>query len=173
MNPLERRSDTEKPELFEFAKTREDETVVQAAIRFLLAHEEISVTLVGFSDSAQIDEALEAVSGYTPLTADQLSLIRENSGRSFEGICTGCQYCDSCPEGIPNPKFMDAYNHLLLYSSEDEVLARLKNHWNIPADMAARCTECGSCEEACTQHLPIIERLRETVKADEKPAAEA
>jgi uncharacterized protein len=26
-------------------------------------------------------------------------------------------------------------------------------------DVAAECLKCGQCEKACTQHLPIIERL--------------
>jgi hypothetical protein len=55
---------------------------------------------------------------------------------------------------------MDAYNHKLLRGSDQEILDRLKWHWGISPDEAARCSECGQCEEACTQHLDIIERLK-------------
>jgi predicted aldo/keto reductase-like oxidoreductase len=27
--------------------------------------------------------------------------------------------------------------------------------------LAATCTQCGACEQRCTQHLPIIQRLNE------------
>jgi hypothetical protein len=37
---------------------------------------------------------------------------------------------------------------------------RLKWHWSLPASVAQRCNECGGREEASTQHLPIIRRLK-------------
>ncbi len=168
MNPLGGGLIPQHPELFEFLKTRKEETAVEAALRFLLAHEDITVSLVGFSNIKEIDEALNAVSGYKPLSKAQISLMKEKAGRSFEGICTGCQYCDDCPEGIPIPKYMDAYNHKLLYGSDEQLLERLKDHWGIPQDLAARCVECGKCEGACTQHLPIIDRLKEVAKAKKR-----
>jgi len=59
---------------------------------------------------------------------------------------------------IDIPKFMDAYNEKLLGS---DMLSRLKWHWNESVDNAAKCIACGKCEALCTQHLPIIERLKE------------
>jgi predicted aldo/keto reductase-like oxidoreductase len=56
---------------------------------------------------------------------------------------------------------MDAYNHKLLYGRKEELLNRLSWHWNISKHDAGKCVDCGVCEELCTQHLPIISRLRE------------
>ena len=53
---------------------------------------------------------------------------------------------------------MDTFNEKLLGLSMPE---RLKYHWGIPASGAAECLECGYCETLCTQHLPIMERLKE------------
>ena len=33
---------------------------------------------------------------------------------------------------------------------------------------AADCTECGNCEEACTQHLDVVDRLVEMAKWEQK-----
>jgi predicted aldo/keto reductase-like oxidoreductase len=40
-------------------------------------------------------------------------------------------------------------------------MRRLAWYWNIGLEEAAKCTACGQCEEACTQHLPIIKRTEE------------
>ncbi len=171
MNPLGGGLIPQHPELFEFLKTQGDETAVEAALRFLLAHEDITVTLVGFSRLQEVDDALKAVSGYRAISSEQIEAMKEKAGRSFEGICTGCQYCDDCPEGIPIPQLMDAYNHKILYGDEAQIVERLKEHWGIPQDVALRCAECGNCESACTQHLPIIDRLKEVARAKGKKKA--
>ena len=169
MNPLGGGLIPGNPDLFSFVKTREDEGVVEAALRFLIAHEEITSSLVGFGDSDHVATALRAVEGYRPIAAEQLAAIKARASSSFEGICTGCQYCDDCPEGIPIPKLMDAYNQKLLRGDYQQLVNRLRWHWNIAPEEAGRCIECGQCEEACTQHLDIIGRLKEIAAG--KPAA--
>ena len=59
---------------------------------------------------------------------------------------------------------MESYNHLLLKNG-DSVANRLKWHWGAKIDELEKCTECGKCERACTQHLPILERFEELKKA--------
>jgi hypothetical protein len=165
MNPLGGGLIPGNPELFSFIKTQPDETIVEAALRFLIAHKEITVSLVGFGTTDHVDEAISAAEGYQEISEAQLEEIKSRASASFEGICTGCHYCDGCPEEIPIPKLMDAYNQKLLHGDYQQLLNRLKWHWNIPAEEAARCIECGQCEEACTQHLDITGRLKEIVAA--------
>jgi hypothetical protein len=58
---------------------------------------------------------------------------------------------------------MDTYNQKLLNKNDENAIAnRLKWHWGgMDKSGAALCTACGICEEACTQHLDIINRLKE------------
>jgi hypothetical protein len=166
MNPLGGGLIPNNPDLFSFVKTHDDETTVQAALRFLIAHDDITVSLVGFGSKEHVDEAIAAADGYEPISAEQLAAIKARASANFEGICTGCGYCEGCPEEIPIPKLMDAYNQKLLHGDYKSLLNRLKWHWNVPADEAAKCIECGQCEEACTQHLDITGRLKEIVEAN-------
>ncbi len=166
MNPLGGGLIPQNPQLFEFVKTRDDETVVEAALRFLIAHEEITVSLVGFGNIDHVREALGAANGYRPIDSKTIERIKDNASRSFEGICTGCQYCvDECSSEVPIPQLMDAYNQKLLYGSMQDAINRLNWHWSIPPSDAEKCIECGNCEAACTQHLNIIERLAEIAGA--------
>jgi hypothetical protein len=161
MNPLGGGIIPQNPDVFDFVRTREDETVVEAALRFLFAHDRITAALVGFSNKEQVKEAVAAVEGYQPLSEEKFQKIKSGIQESFRDLCTGCQYCENCPEGIPISKMMDAYNQYLLLGQEQHALNQLKWHWNIPPSEADKCIGCGQCEEACTQHLNIIARLRE------------
>jgi len=164
MNPLGGGLIPQHPEVFSFIKSREDQGMVEAALHFLWSHPEITTTLVGFSNVQEIREALAAVESFRAVDSAHVERIRAAIGDAFLHLCTGCQYCDNCPEGIPVPQLMDAYNHLHLTGKKDAIAERLKWHWNLPASEASRCNECGSCEAACTQHLPIIERLKAIVE---------
>jgi predicted aldo/keto reductase-like oxidoreductase len=166
MNPLGGGIIPRHPERFDFLR-RPGESMVSSALRFLWDHPEISVTLVGFGTTGHVEEALAAIDGYKPRTEAELAAIKAGAQASFEGICTGCAYCtgadSKCPQGIPIPQFMDAYNQKLLRTSDrsDPAGDRLRWHWSIDRAIAGKCTACGQCEKACTQHINIIERLKE------------
>jgi predicted aldo/keto reductase-like oxidoreductase len=161
MNPLGGGIIPQHPELFGFVKTQADETIVEGALRFLFAHEQISVVLVGFGDINEVRAAVRAVEGYRPIEQARLESMMSEVNGSFEGLCTGCQYCDDCPEGIHIPQLMEAYNQKLLSGNDKDLLDRLKWHWQLPKEEGLKCVECGQCESACTQHLDIVKRLKE------------
>jgi predicted aldo/keto reductase-like oxidoreductase len=162
MNPLGGGVIPQHPELFNFLKRDSNEDTIHAALHFLWDHADLTTTLVGFGTDAEVKNALAAVDNYKPRTASELSDVKKRASLSMEGICTGCAYCDDCPEGIPIPKYMDAYNQKMLSASkaDKEISDRLKWHWHIPAKDAAKCVACGHCEAACTQHIDIIGRLK-------------
>ena len=162
MNPLGGGLIPQNPEKFKFL-CRQGENSIDAALRFLWDHQDISVTLVGFQNSNHVKDALATLSTYKPRTTSELAALKTGNHSTLEGICTGCSYCDDCPQGVPIPQFMDTYNQILLNPPEksDVIENRLKWHWHIDRSAAGLCNACGQCEKACTQHLNIIERLKE------------
>ncbi len=163
MNPLGGGIIPKHPDRFDFLRTRAEETVVDAALGFLLNDPRITVSLVGFANQKDLQETIHAVENFKPLEQEQIDSIRNNLKDTFDELCTGCQYCDNCPEEIPIPKMMDAYNHYMLEGTDTALLNRLKWHWGIGADndVISKCIACGQCEDICTQKLPIINRLEE------------
>jgi predicted aldo/keto reductase-like oxidoreductase len=77
MNPLGGGIIPQHPELFEFLKHGPEERATHAALRFLWDHRDISVTLVGFNDEAQVKDTLKAINGYTPRTEAELAAVNE------------------------------------------------------------------------------------------------
>jgi len=159
MNPLGGGLIPKNAERLSFLKGPQDRDVVEAALRFNISQPAISAALVGFSSKEQIDQAVSAVENFKPYPATHIEEVKSHITASFEGFCTGCGYCLPCPASVEIPKMMDAYNQKILDGKDQAIISRLKWHWGLTPDVAAACLQCGECEEKCTQHLPIRERL--------------
>lgn len=161
MNPLGGGIIPNNPDRFDFVKTAPKETVVEAALRFLINDERINVSLVGFANKKQIDDAISAVNGFKKIPQERIDKIKESLRGYFNQLCTLCRYCDHCPAGIPIPFAMESYNQYALTKNPQRMLDQLEGHWAVKWDdfMAKECTKCGLCEKACTQKLDIINRL--------------
>ncbi len=161
MNPLGGGLIPRHADRFDFIRGPADADVVTAALRFNLSHPAVTCALVGFSERRHVDAAIAALEGFTPHDAAFVSNLEKRIEAGFEYLCTGCGYCLPCPKDVPIPRFMDAYNMLILGERKEAVPSRLKWQWALQASQAGRCDACGQCETSCTQHLPIIQRLRE------------
>ena len=167
MNPVGGGLIPENPEIFSYLTEGTELNVAQAALRFVASHQEITVALNGFTTKEQIDEAVKAVENLEEKPAADV-IAGYTEGVSLNNLCTGCGYCRVCPVDIPIPEYMEAYNMKLLIGKDQECLNRLKWQWGIPKEGAGECIACKKCEEACTQHLPIIERLDKIAKMTEE-----
>ncbi len=162
MNPLGGGLIPQNPQRFAFLKTATADNVVSGALQFNLSHPDITTALVGFANTQEIDQATGAVDNFTPYNKKQRRELQKNLKTSFADLCTGCGYCLPCPVNIPIPQYLDSYNQLILTDGNQQaVLNRYKMHWDITPQQAKECIACGACEERCTQHLPIIQRLAE------------
>ncbi|MCL2717449.1 MAG: aldo/keto reductase [Lachnospiraceae bacterium] len=156
MNPLGGGLIPDNPDKFAYLTEGTNLNVAGAALRFVASHREITIALAGCATKAHVDDACLAVENLVERPAAEIYLEYENKGESIDDMCTGCGYCDKCPVGVQIPKFMDAYNMVLLGGS---FMNRLAWHWDVTAEDAGACTRCGLCEGLCTQHLNIMDRL--------------
>jgi len=163
MNPLGGGLIPQHPELFDFVKTKPDESVVEAALRFLINDDRITAAIVGFGNKEHLAEAIRTVDGFDPIAESEIERIHDDIKGAFDKLCTSCGYCDKCPQKIPVPKMMFAYNHLALTKKPIDMVNCIQWDWGIDlhSNIFSKCVECGLCEELCTQKLPIINRLKE------------
>ncbi len=150
------------PEHFEFIRHEGDSSLTEAAVRFNLSLPEVTVALVGFRNKADVDEVVDGVDRFTPLSPEAIAGHHDRMAAAGRDFCTQCGYCRDCPADIPIVRIMDAYNQRLL-DGPQAAIDMMKYHWGIRDVSLAieACTECRQCEEACTQHLPILERFDE------------
>ncbi|MBZ4647670.1 MAG: aldo/keto reductase [Clostridia bacterium] len=160
MNPLGGGIIPQNPEFYSFIKENENDSLVQAALKFNASHKEITVVLPGMGTIEEVEENVKAGENFGEMTEEKLNKMAKMLNESLDALCTGCQYCKGCPKDIEIPKYMDAYNMYILNKENTAISDRLKWHWGMNKEKAAECIECGKCEAQCTQHLPIIERLK-------------
>ena len=160
MNPLGGGLIPQKADYFDFIRNDDDETVVDAALRFNASHDEITTVLAGMSSVEEVIQNCKIGDNLEKFDSAKLKEIEGRLFNSMDKLCTGCRYCEHCPKKIPVSKYMLSYNNKILLN-EQEVLNNLKWHWGIESKGVKACIECGICESKCTQHLPIISRLKE------------
>ena len=167
MNPLSGGLIPQHEKQFAFL-AQGNETPTEAALRFCINCPQISVTLVGFTTREHVDTACRIAEAAKSFTDEEIDRIRAHVSQNMNALCTGCGYClKCCPENIPIANYMQIYNEKLLFKrTQKEMMEKIEFNykWGLLADRladAGACTECAACEQACTQHLNIIDRLKE------------
>ena len=138
---------------------------VEWAFRWLCDHPQVATVLSGCNEAEQIDENLRIFDTVEPgiMTKEERELmdrVRQAYLDRTKIGCTGCRYCMPCPNGVDIPGMFAAWNRAGLYETDP------KNDFDLQQivsrdETAHHCVECGACEAACPQHLPIIESLKE------------
>jgi len=147
------------------------ERVPELALRFVLSNPDVTVALSGMSTLRMVEENVQ-------ICADPVSLTnadRQAIGTHLERLknmadlyCTGCNYCQPCPQGVAIPRIFEAYNRGRVYdlwASAREGYAGIgAASWD-SGKKAGACTSCGVCESKCPQHLKIRDQLKEAATA--------
>ena len=132
------------------------------AIRYVASMDNIITVLSGMSSLAQMEDNLSYMKNFQPLNKAEQEVIAkaQKALREDQSIpCTACHYCtDGCPMSIPIPEIFAVRNRVLSFKpwdggKRDYVIATTGK------GKAGDCIQCGQCEAACPQHLPIIELL--------------
>ncbi len=142
-----------------------DRTPAEWALRWVCNHPEVSVVLSGMSTMEQLEENLETAGDALPgsLTEEELALIDEVRDIYLSRMkvnCTECGYCIPCPSEVAIPRVFSLYNEASMYETV-EGAARSYSRMLENESGAPSCVECGECEEACPQDIPIIEALKQ------------
>lgn len=153
-----------------FLAVRPDKSVASWALRFVGSKPQVKVILSGMSNEEQVRDNLATFKNFEPLSeleaATVSEVVKEVKSRINIG-CTRCRYCMPCPSGVNIPRNFAIWNNYGMYQNAGE--ARWNYFENMKAEERAdQCVECGACEKACPQHLPIREKLKQVVADMEK-----
>jgi predicted aldo/keto reductase-like oxidoreductase len=136
-----------------------DLSTAGTALRFVLDNPHVTTAICGFERASDVDENVR-VAGSPGLTAEQRARLvagvskLEEQGRR---VCTQCGYCMPCEQGVLIKDILKLANNARLFGLLEASRARYRNFK--PEQRADACTQCGACEEKCTNNTPIREEL--------------
>jgi len=140
------------------------------ALRYAASQEGVFMVLSGMSDLAQMDENIAVMRDFEPLTEKEYEAVERAKTILFsqkQVACTACKYCtEVCPQKVTIPGILECLNSHYRHPRWDGTsLYAVRTKYGAPA---SACVDCGACENACPQQLPIRELLKEAVEVFEK-----
>jgi len=157
-----------------FRETDPDRTPADWALHWLWNQPEITTVLSGMSSAKIVEANLQSLKNFQPLSSNELAIyadVVDIFKQSDKINCTSCNYCLPCPKGINIPACLSAYNAsytqgyitgMTLYLTSAAMLAKTSLS-------PTNCNQCGKCEKACPQHLPIRKDLKKVTRRLEPP----
>lgn len=139
------------------------------AIRYAASLDNIVTVLSGMSSIEQVRDNVSYMEHFKQLNENERVVIDE-AQKAYNKIacipCTSCGYCiEGCSQNINIPKILDTYNHKMIH--DDLPGAQYRYQFAVIQDdlsgtrgKASDCNACGNCESICTQHINIIENLK-------------
>ena len=138
----------------------------ELALRFVLGHPGVCCALSGMQTVEMVEQNTAVASLEVPMTREQWQQAgesMENLKKFSELYCTGCAYCQPCPQGIEIPKIFQAYTYHNVYGlieSAKKDYERYVNNEKKPGATSKDCIGCGFCESKCPQKLSIRDLLK-------------
>jgi predicted aldo/keto reductase-like oxidoreductase len=143
-----------------FKKANPHRSSAAWALDFCASHPAVKVILSGMSDMAQIEDNVETLSNFTPMTKEEYKAIDDVvaflNSQPHVG-CTGCRYCMPCPKGVDIPACFSAYNGYMKLHDKRNLYYMLEIELKNKGPEI--CVKCGACVKKCPQHLDIPNEL--------------
>lgn len=146
---------------------RPGQSIASWGLRFAGSFEGVDVVHSGMNDMFQLEDNLNTFQNWEPMGQEEKQILAElviELEKVPSVACTACGYCvDGCPVRINIPRIIKLYNEYLVYQD----LARARRAYPFECEalkgrgLPNECIACRKCEVICTQHLPIVDTLKE------------
>lgn len=140
-------------------------SIASWGIRFAASLEGVSTVFSGMKNFEEIEDNVSYMEDFKPLDEEEKKILRKSRKIIADHIPIACTYCDyclkECPENIPISKFFSLYNDAKNAIEIQDLYYVYYSNYAKEGSPASACTECGECEKICTQHLPVINNLKD------------
>ena len=152
-------------ELYKKLTGKQSLATYELALRFVLGNKNISCALSGMENEDMLVKNVQVANDNTPMTKEEWNQITNSMQelKKFSDLyCTGCNYCQPCPQKINIPRIFSSFTMHNVYGLNDVAKNEYNHYINHPDDgnTPDQCTDCGLCEEKCPQNLKIRSELK-------------
>ena len=134
----------------------------ELALRFVLGYDAVSLALSGMQSIEMVEKNVAIAEAAASVTAEERQAYKATNDK-LKGLselyCSGCAYCNVCPQGIRPQQHFKAYNRAKVWglyeaAKEDYLADGLYKE-------AEKCLNCGACSAECPQFIGIPEKMAE------------
>ena len=163
MGPLMGGSLTDGGDAFLKRMEADAASAAEMGLRFVWGNPAVDIALSGMSTLEQLEENVRYAERSASIPQGERQALTDRS-RELEELndlyCTGCNYCDVCPQKIRPGQIFQLYLRHHVWELDDSVRAALENTG--PFGLKAtptECTKCGACSDRCPQKIDIPKEL--------------
>ncbi len=137
-------------------------TAEELALRFVLGYDAVTLALSGMQSIEMVEQNVAIAEKACQVTPEERRAYKATNDK-LKGLselyCSGCAYCNVCPQGIKPQQHFKAYNRARVWGLYD---AARKDYLADGLDKEAEtCLNCGACAAECPQKIGIPEKLAE------------
>ncbi len=138
------------------------------ALRFAASQNGVVRVLSGMNTMEQVMDNTAVFKNFVPISQEENEIIRKVTAiieKNTPIPCTGCAYCThGCPMDIAIPQYFALYNNISRITGSFSSHAVYYNNLSLRHGKASACIRCRQCEQACPQHLPITDFLKQVAE---------
>ncbi len=141
----------------------------ELAFKYVLSNPHVSCALSGM-ETTQMVEKNALVASQGALTNDEVEKVNRLMVelKKFSDLyCTGCHYCNVCPQKIDIARIFSEYTLYNVYGQTETAIKRYQEYLKTTDHPPMDCTQCGLCKQKCPQKLDIpklLTMVHETLK---------
>ncbi len=137
-------------------------------LRFAASQTGVVRVLSGMNTMEQVMDNTAVFKNFVPISQEENEIIRKVTAiieKNTPIPCTGCAYCThGCPMDIAIPQYFALYNNISRITGSFSSHAVYYNNLSLRHGKASACIGCRQCEQACPQHLPITDFLKQVAE---------